>query len=147
MGLAGLHFHDVRHTGDHLAAQTPGATLRDLMVRMGHGSVRAALIYQHASRDADRHIDDSLSDSLRSCPRTRVSEADLARRTVRHVGRGIARRLHGGDLRAVAKVADRASRPDLRRLVERVTRIELALSAWEADVLPLNYTRGGTGTC
>src|SRR3954454_3311165 len=26
--------------------------------------------------------------------------------------------------------------------VERVTRIELAFSAWEADVLPLNYTRG-----
>jgi hypothetical protein len=26
--------------------------------------------------------------------------------------------------------------------LERVTRIELALSAWEADVLPLNYTRG-----
>jgi hypothetical protein len=26
-------------------------------------------------------------------------------------------------------------------LPERVTRIELALSAWEADVLPLNYTR------
>ena len=25
--------------------------------------------------------------------------------------------------------------------MERVTRIELALSAWEADVLPLNYTR------
>ena len=24
---------------------------------------------------------------------------------------------------------------------ERVTRIELAFSAWEADVLPLNYTR------
>src|SRR3954452_18828595 len=27
-------------------------------------------------------------------------------------------------------------------LPERVTRIELAFSAWEADVLPLNYTRG-----
>ena len=26
--------------------------------------------------------------------------------------------------------------------LERVTRIELAFSAWEADVLPLNYTRG-----
>ena len=25
--------------------------------------------------------------------------------------------------------------------MERVTRIELAFSAWEADVLPLNYTR------
>src|SRR3954449_12645112 len=30
---------------------------------------------------------------------------------------------------------------DLRKCSERVTRIELALSAWEADVLPLNYTR------
>ena len=26
-------------------------------------------------------------------------------------------------------------------VLERVTRIELAFSAWEADVLPLNYTR------
>ena len=31
--------------------------------------------------------------------------------------------------------------PAARLLLERVTRIELALSAWEADVLPLNYTR------
>jgi hypothetical protein len=30
---------------------------------------------------------------------------------------------------------------ELLVFVERVTRIELALSAWEADVLPLNYTR------
>ena len=30
---------------------------------------------------------------------------------------------------------------DLGLQQERVTRIELALSAWEADVLPLNYTR------
>ena len=34
---------------------------------------------------------------------------------------------------------------DLRFFVERVTRIELALSAWEADVLPLNYTRERVG--
>ena len=27
------------------------------------------------------------------------------------------------------------------RILERVTGIEPALSAWEADVLPLNYTR------
>jgi hypothetical protein len=31
--------------------------------------------------------------------------------------------------------------------VERVTRIELALSAWEADVLPLNYTRLRSAAC
>ena len=29
----------------------------------------------------------------------------------------------------------------LRLYLERVTGIEPALSAWEADVLPLNYTR------
>ena len=32
--------------------------------------------------------------------------------------------------------------PERQVAVERVTRIELALSAWEAEVLPLNYTRG-----
>jgi hypothetical protein len=30
---------------------------------------------------------------------------------------------------------------DLLESLERVTGIEPALSAWEADVLPLNYTR------
>jgi hypothetical protein len=34
------------------------------MVRMGHGSMRAALIYQHASQDADRQIADALSERL-----------------------------------------------------------------------------------
>jgi hypothetical protein len=33
----------------------------------------------------------------------------------------------------------------LLTLLERVTGIEPALSAWEADVLPLNYTRRRTG--
>jgi len=32
-------------------------------------------------------------------------------------------------------------------VVERVTGIEPALSAWEADVLPLNYTRAALGRC
>ena len=31
-----------------------------------------------------------------------------------------------------------------RKALERATRIELAFSAWEADVLPLNYARVGT---
>ena len=31
---------------------------------------------------------------------------------------------------------------ELGLCVERVTGIEPAFSAWEADVLPLNYTRG-----
>ncbi|GAA1231678.1 hypothetical protein GCM10009608_79240 [Pseudonocardia alaniniphila] len=52
---AGFHFHDLRHTGNQLAAN-PGATTRELMHRMGHGSMRAALIYQHASTERDRRI-------------------------------------------------------------------------------------------
>ncbi|MFI7135843.1 tyrosine-type recombinase/integrase [Nonomuraea sp. NPDC050153] len=60
MGLQGLHFHDLRHTGNTLAAQS-GASLADLKARMGHDSDRAALIYQHATRDADQRIADALS--------------------------------------------------------------------------------------
>ncbi|MEO3892701.1 site-specific integrase [Nonomuraea sp. B5E05] len=60
MGLAGLHFHDLRHTGNTLAAQS-GASLADLKARMGHDSDRAALIYQHATKDADQRIADALS--------------------------------------------------------------------------------------
>jgi integrase len=55
VGVPSLHFHDLRHTGNTLAAQT-GASLRDLMTRMGHDSPRAALIYQHASSAADERI-------------------------------------------------------------------------------------------
>jgi hypothetical protein len=50
----GLHVHDLRHTCNTLAADS--ASLRELMARMGHSSTRAALIYQHASRDRDRAI-------------------------------------------------------------------------------------------
>ncbi|MFC5831213.1 tyrosine-type recombinase/integrase [Nonomuraea insulae] len=57
--LGGFHFHDLRHTGNTLAAQS-GATLRDLMTRMGHSSTRAALIYQHTAMERDRAIADAL---------------------------------------------------------------------------------------
>lgn len=51
----GFHFHDLRHTGNNLAAAS-GASTRELMHRMGHGSMRAALIYQHATSERDREI-------------------------------------------------------------------------------------------
>ncbi|HXZ66563.1 MAG TPA: tyrosine-type recombinase/integrase [Streptosporangiaceae bacterium] len=65
IGAEGLHFHDLRHTGNTLAAAS-GARLRDLMARMGHDSERAALIYQHESRGADRAIADAIDRQLRS---------------------------------------------------------------------------------
>ena len=55
IGMPGLHFHDLRHTGNQFAA-TSGAGLRDLMARMGHDSERAAMIYQHVARGADQVI-------------------------------------------------------------------------------------------
>jgi integrase len=60
-GIKGMHFHDLRHTGNTLAAST-GASTRELMTRMGHSTARAALIYQHASAARDRLIADALSD-------------------------------------------------------------------------------------
>jgi integrase len=63
IGAAGLHFHDLRHTGNTLAALT-GASTRDLMTRMGHDSPRAALMYQHATSQADRAIADALSEAV-----------------------------------------------------------------------------------
>jgi integrase len=59
IGAPGLHFHDLRHTGNTLAAAT-GVSTRDLMARMGHDSMNAAIIYQHATREADRVIADAL---------------------------------------------------------------------------------------
>ena len=40
----GFRFHDLRHTGNTLAASS-GASTRELMHRIGHASMRAALIY------------------------------------------------------------------------------------------------------
>ncbi|GII03004.1 tyrosine-type recombinase/integrase [Planobispora takensis] len=57
--ISGVHFHDLRHTGNTFASQS-GATLRELMNRMGHSTTRAALIYLHTENDRDRKIADSM---------------------------------------------------------------------------------------
>jgi integrase len=59
-GLSAIHFHDLRHTGNTLTAMT-GASLRELMDRMGHSSPRAALIYLHGSDARQRAIADGLN--------------------------------------------------------------------------------------
>ncbi|MGY4905759.1 tyrosine-type recombinase/integrase [Streptomyces sp. 900116325] len=60
---ADVHFHDLRHTGNTLAAA--GASTRELMTRMGHSTARAALIYQHMTADRDRAIADRLGSMIR----------------------------------------------------------------------------------
>ena len=59
-GLPEMHFHDLRHTGNTLTAAA-GASLRELMDRMGHSSPRAALIYLHGSDARQQAIADGLS--------------------------------------------------------------------------------------
>lgn len=71
-GLGDVHFHDLRHTGNTLAA-TGGATTRELMQRMGHSSVRAALIYQHLVNGRDHVIAAHVDEQIR---KVRPAESD-----------------------------------------------------------------------
>jgi integrase len=59
-GRDDLRFHDLRHTGAVLAAAT-GATLAELMARLGHSTPAAAMRYQHAAADRDQAIAAALS--------------------------------------------------------------------------------------
>ena len=55
------HIGDLRHTGNHLAAES-GASTRELMHRMGHSTMAAALHYQHATDQRAREIAARLSE-------------------------------------------------------------------------------------
>ncbi|MGW3818311.1 tyrosine-type recombinase/integrase [Streptomyces sp. NPDC005046] len=67
-GLGDVHFHDLRHTGNTLAA-TGGATTRELMQRMGHSSVRATLVYQHLVNGREHQIADYVDGQIRKARR------------------------------------------------------------------------------
>jgi integrase len=81
VGLADLHFHDLRHTGNQRTA-VAGATLREMMDRMGHSSTRAALIYMHGSDARQRQIASEVS---------RLAQAELRRAA----GKGTRRKSSG----------------------------------------------------
>jgi hypothetical protein len=51
-------------TGNTLAAAT-GATLKELMTRMGHSSTKAATVYLHAAKDRDRAIADAMGEIVK----------------------------------------------------------------------------------
>ena len=72
-------------TGNMLTAEA-GATLRELMDRMGHSSTRAALVYLHATSQRQRTIADAVGTVMRAALReidghssNPASGADLAR--------------------------------------------------------------------
>jgi len=55
--------HDLRHLAGTMTAQT-GATTKEVMARLGHSSIQAAMRYQHAAADRNREIADRLDDLL-----------------------------------------------------------------------------------
>jgi integrase len=85
-GLQHLHFHDLRHVANTLAAAS-GATTKELMYRMGHASPAAALRDQRATMDRDAVIAAALGELMSSQPATvtplRVPGATATRRRVR----------------------------------------------------------------
>lgn len=60
VGRDDLRWHDLRHSGAVLAAAS-GATIAELMARLGHSSPAAAMRYQHAAQGRDREIAAMLS--------------------------------------------------------------------------------------
>ncbi|HEY1706050.1 MAG TPA: hypothetical protein VGG75_40735 [Trebonia sp.] len=61
--MPGLHFHELRHTGNQFAAESK-ARLKDLLARMGHDSERAAMIYQRKARGADQAITNAIDNHV-----------------------------------------------------------------------------------
>jgi integrase len=65
VGLEGVHFHDLRHTGNQLTANA-GGNPKELMARMGHDSERAALIYLHSTAERQRALADAVGATARA---------------------------------------------------------------------------------
>ncbi len=60
-GRDDLRWHDLRHSGAVLAA-TAGATLAELMARLGHSTPAAAMRYQHAAKGRDHAVAAKMSE-------------------------------------------------------------------------------------
>ena len=63
MGLDSLRWHDLRHFSGTTAAQT-GATLAEVMDRLGHSTTQAAMRYQHAAAGRDAAIAEAMSNVI-----------------------------------------------------------------------------------
>lgn len=77
-GLPDLHFHDLRHFAATLATRN-GATLREVMARLGHTSVGVAMLYQEADQQRDRALADALDASVVGVLPANVVRLDTAR--------------------------------------------------------------------
>jgi len=63
LGVSTVRFHDLRHTAGTLATQN-GATMKEVMSRLGHSTTAAAIRYQRAADVRDREVADRLDDAF-----------------------------------------------------------------------------------
>lgn len=74
IGRTDLTWHDLRHTGATLAYKA-GASVPEVQARLGHTTMRAAMIYAHAADDSDQLIAerlDAMFSPTSSTPRLRA---------------------------------------------------------------------------
>ena len=62
-GVPQVRLHDLRHTAQVFAAEA-GATLPELMARLGHATPGAALVYLHARADRDQALTQALATAM-----------------------------------------------------------------------------------
>jgi integrase len=94
VGTPEPHFYDLRHTGNTMAA-AQGASLRELMERMGHSSPRAALIYLHATRERDKKIAEGMGRLFADTRKTRKTRKTSAKQTGIRMNRSGTQRARG----------------------------------------------------
>ena len=75
-GVEPIHFHDLRGSGATWAAQT-GATVAELMQRLGHRTPTVAMRYQHATLERDQAIAERLGDLMQLESETRSNVLPL----------------------------------------------------------------------
>lgn len=107
-GREDLRIHDLRHTHATLAAQA-GATLKEMMERMGQSTVEAAMVYQHVAAGRDAVIAERMAKLADLTPPT--PPAGAKNRSTRH------RRMTDAEL---AAFTDRA-RPITDCIAEQVS--------------------------
>ncbi|MEP6665272.1 MAG: site-specific integrase [Nocardioidaceae bacterium] len=78
-GVPQVRLHDLRHVAQVFAAEA-GATLPELMARLGHATPAAALVYLHARSERDTRLTAALADAMigergTSGPLSRVESA------------------------------------------------------------------------
>jgi integrase len=62
-GVPQVRLHDLRHVAQVFAAEA-GATLPELMARLGHATPAAALVYLHARTDRDLNLTQALATAM-----------------------------------------------------------------------------------